>query len=294
MNTLELPAPAKLNLFLHITGRRADGYHDLQTVFQILDRCDTLEFSRLEYTGIRFTCSDPALQADDNLVLRAARLLEEELRPKRGALIHLEKILPMGGGVGGGSSDAATTLVGLNSLWNGDLTIEELARLGLALGADVPVFIKGFSAWAEGVGENLQVIDLPERWYLVLTPDCHVSTGEVFSHPELTRNTLPIKIAAFPFSGSKNDCEMLVSSLYLPVRRALNWLSGFGEARMTGTGASVFAAFETEAEAQQVLAQAELLNEADTGPGNVSAFVAKGVNESPLHPALRKVCQNLV
>lgn len=281
MTSLTLPAPAKLNLFLHITGRRPDGYHDLQTVFQLLDAGDELRFSLTGSDAVDFHCDDPTLASPDNLVMRAADLLRRETGSVRGTAIHLDKRLPAGGGVGGGSSDAATTLLALNTLWQCGLDLDDLARLGVQLGADVPVFIRGRSAWAQGIGESLQAIDLPERWYLVLTPSCHVSTAEIFSHPQLTRHTRPIKIPAFPFSGSKNDCELLVSRLYSPVKKALDWLSGFGETRLTGTGASLFAAFATETEARRVLdlvpAQA---------PAGSTAFVARGVNVSPVHQAL--------
>ena len=285
MSTLILPAPAKLNLFLHITGRRADGYHTLQTVFQLLDYGDTLTFNASNSAQINFTCNDPALEGANNLVVQAASLLLQKTGSARGADIRLDKRLPQGGGVGGGSSDAATTLLALNSLWQCGLGLDELAQLGLSLGADVPVFVHGRSAWAENVGESLQALDLPERWYIVLTPDCQVPTGEIFSHPQLTRNTYPIKIPAFPFSGSKNDCELLVQSLYPPVNRAMDWLSGFTEARMTGTGASVFANFDTKTEAQAVLDQ--VTQQADKVGTNIgSAFIARGVNFSPLHQAL--------
>jgi 4-diphosphocytidyl-2-C-methyl-D-erythritol kinase len=283
VESITLPAPAKLNLFLHITGQRDDGYHNLQTVFQLLDYGDTLTITPTDSKDIQFSCTMEELENSQNLVLRAAQLLFKETGGVSGAHILLKKVLPTGGGLGGGSSDAATTLLGLNRLWNCGLKPDELARLGLALGADVPVFVKGFSAWAEGVGELLQVIDIPERWYLVLTPDCPISTGEVFSHPQLTRHTPAIKIAGFPFSGSKNDCETLVCSLYPEVKKVLDWLPCIRETRMTGTGSSVFAAYETEQEARQALQQARI-----DLPGLKSAFVARGVNESPLHQALRK------
>ncbi|MDG2174610.1 MAG: 4-(cytidine 5'-diphospho)-2-C-methyl-D-erythritol kinase [Gammaproteobacteria bacterium] len=281
MNSFTLPAPAKLNLFLHITGRREDGYHTLQTVFQLLDHGDNLTFTINDSKEVSFSCNIVSLEGPHNLIMQAARLLEEETGVSRGTDIHLEKVLPEASGLGGGSSNAATTLIALNRLWDCKLETDDLARLGLALGADVPVFIKGKSAWAEGIGENLHVVAMPERWYLVLTPDCHVSTKAIFSHPELTRHTDPIKIPAFPFPGSRNDCQMLVSSLYSPVKKVLDWLSGFAEARMSGTGSSVFAAFETEQAAQQVL---DLVSE--QAPENTKAFVARGVNISPLHEAL--------
>jgi 4-diphosphocytidyl-2-C-methyl-D-erythritol kinase len=282
MTTLSLPAPAKLNLFLHILGRREDGYHRLQTVFQLLDYGDTLSFTLTDGQDLQFDCSQPALAGPDNLVVQAARALTAATGCQKGTRMFLDKRLPAGGGVGGGSSNAATTLVALNELWGCGLDTESLAAIGLGLGADVPVFIHGFSAWAEDLGETLQPVDLPERWYLVLTPDCHVSTREIFTHPQLTRDTHPLKIAAFPFPGSKNDCESLVRSLYSPVKKALDWLSGYVETRMTGTGASVFAAFETEAEARRVLALMPA-----QAPAGCSAFVARGVNLSPLHRQLQ-------
>lgn len=281
LTSLCLPAPAKLNLFLHITGRRSDGYHNLQTVFQLLDFGDNLTARLNDTREITFHCNNPALESPDNLVMQAANLLRQETGISHGTELTLEKRLPLGGGVGGGSSDAATALLALNALWGCSLDIEALAQLGLKLGADVPVFIRGRSSWAEDIGESLQPIELPERWYLVLTPDCEVSTKEIFSHPQLTRNTYPIKIAAFPFSGSKNDCQNLVSSLYPPVQQALDWLSGYAEARMTGTGASIFAAFASETEAQEVMQQVP-----EKAPGNITAFIARGVNTSPLHQAL--------
>ena len=288
MNSLTLPAPAKLNLLLHITGRRPDGYHTLQTVFQLLDYGDTLTFQINGTDKINFHCNNSQLENPDNLVMKAVQLLCQETGIKPGTDITLEKRLPLGGGVGGGSSDAATTLLALNHLWDCDLDTESLTELGLRLGADVPVFINGRSAWAENIGESLLPMDLPERWYLVLTPDYHVSTEEIFSHPQLTRNTYPIKIPAFPFPGSKNDCEMLVSSLYPPVKKALDWLSLYAEPRMTGTGASVFVSFEQKDEAQQVMDLVSKEFSPSQTTETYSAFVAGGVNISPLHKALKK------
>ena len=280
MLPLVWPAPAKLNLFLHITGRRADGYHTLQTVFQLLDYGDTLHF-RPSSTGweLHFTCSDPRLETQDNLVLKAARLLQETLPVPRGARIHLDKVLPAGGGLGGGSSDAATTLVALNRLWGAGLELDQLAALGLKLGADVPVFVHGFCAWAEGVGEELEPMALPEDWFLVVTPPVQVSTARVFGHPELTRGTAPLRIRAFPFSGGKNDCESVTCMLYPEVKSALEWLGAelgnkSAEARMSGTGASVFARFSSREQAAVVLARK---------PAGLTGFIARGTNVSPLH-----------
>lgn len=277
---LTLPAPAKLNLFLHITGRRADGYHLLQTVFQLLDYGDELRFSLRDDSQIRLSCDSTELATDDNLVLRAAYLLREHTGATQGADIELIKRIPTGAGLGGGSSDAATTLVALNTLWQCRLERGTLAALGLRLGADVPVFVHGKSAWAEGVGELLQPVTLPALYYLVLSPACHVSTATIFSHQQLTRDTRAIKMAAFLAGQSRNDCEMLVRTLYPEVNAALEWLSQFGKARMTGTGSSIFAAFDDEASARDVLRQ---LPTDQQGPlRSISGFVAKGVNESAL------------
>jgi 4-diphosphocytidyl-2-C-methyl-D-erythritol kinase len=278
---LTLPAPAKLNLFLHVTGRRADGYHTLQTLFQLLDVGDTLHFAARADDIITLTPELSGVAPEQNLVVRAARLLQNEalrrngIRP--GADIRLEKRLPMGGGIGGGSSDAATTLLGLNHLWRLGLPIDALARLGLQLGADVPVFVRGRTAWAEGVGEQLTPIDLPTRNYLILVPPCAVSTANIFSSDALTRHTVAITIAAFREQGGRNDCEPVVRKRHPEVAFALDWLSNFAPSRMTGTGACVFAAFDDRATAEKILAQR---------PAGYGGFVATGVNRSPLHEAL--------
>lgn len=272
---LVLPAPAKLNLFLHVTGRRPDGYHLLQTVFQLLDYGDELRLRA--GPELTLTCNHAELAGPDNLVLRAARVLQARAGISRGAAIHLHKRLPAGAGLGGGSSDAASTLLALNRLWDLNLPLQELAALGLQLGADVPVFVMGRSAWAEGVGERLLPLALPRRWFTVVTPSCHVATREIFSHRELTRNTPAIKIPAFPILGGKNDCEPVACRLYPQIREALDWLGQHGEARMTGTGASVFAAFGSEAEARDVLARL---------PGRWQGFVAGSVDTSPAHLTL--------
>ena len=279
-HVLTLPAPAKLNLFLHITGRRADGYHLLQTVFQLLDYGDELSFSLRDDDRIHFHCDNPELSGDDNLVLRAARLLREYCDCNQGINIELIKRIPAGAGLGGGSSDAATALVALNHLWQCQLPRQQLAEMALSLGADVPVFVNARSAWAEGVGERLTPVTLPSVYYLVLTPACHVSTSAIFSHQELTRDTRPIKMAAFLAGQSQNDCEMLVRKLYPEVNAALEWLGQFAPARMTGTGSSVFAGFYDEASARAVLAQ--LPTNAQGPLRNISGFVAKAINESVL------------
>jgi len=278
---LTLPAPAKLNLFLHVTGRRADGYHTLQTLFQLLDYGDTLHFSRRNDDVIALTPALAGVPVEQNLVVKAARLLQRHSGCRLGADIHLEKRLPMGGGIGGGSSDAATALLGLNALWQLGLSIDTLAQLGLQLGADVPVFVRGRSAWAEGVGEQLQPVDLTARNYLILVPPCAVSTASIFSSEALTRNTAAITIAAFREQGGRNDCEPVVRKLHPEVDFALDWLSQFASARMTGTGACVFAAFDDRATAEQLLAQR---------PAGYDGFVATGVNHSPLHMALNIDC----
>jgi 4-diphosphocytidyl-2-C-methyl-D-erythritol kinase len=281
---ITLPAPAKLNLFLHITGRRADGYHNLQTVFQLLDYSDELRFSLRSDDQLRFTCNDRSLDNTDNLVVRAARLLQgtlqETLQRPLGADIHLDKHIPAGAGLGGGSSDAATTLVALHRLWQGQLTRAALADLGLQLGADVPVFVMGHSAWAEGIGEDLTPVTLDPQYFLVLTPACHVATATIFSHQQLTRDSTAIKMCAFLAGQSRNDCEALVRKLYPAVDAALNWLSQFAPARMTGTGSSVFAAFSEEAQARAVLAQ--LPAESSGSLAGIRGFVAKGINASAL------------
>ncbi|MCC5826941.1 4-(cytidine 5'-diphospho)-2-C-methyl-D-erythritol kinase [Alkalimonas sp.] len=276
-HTLSLPAVAKLNLFLHITGRRADGYHELQSIFQLLDYGDTLHFSALPTEELTLSCNQAELVTDGNLVLKAARLLQRSTGYSLGAKIQLDKRLPMGGGLGGGSSDAATTLLALNHLWQLELNQQQLAELGLQLGADVPVFVQGHTAFAEGVGEHLTPIELPERWYLVATPDCHISTKEIFQHPDLPRNTAKINVDQLQDSDWRNDCEPLVSQLYPNVALTLQWLLEYAPSRMTGTGASVFAAFSDRLQAEAALRDL---------PSFCRGFVARGVNESPTLAAL--------
>jgi len=290
MPTLTLPAPAKLNLFLHVTGRRADGYHTLQTVFQLLDYGDTLHFESRDDDLIALYPELPGVPAQDNLIVRAARLLRDHAHCRRGARIQLEKRLPMGGGIGGGSSNAATALLALNHLWDLQLSLDELAALGLRLGADVPVFVRGRSAWAEGIGEHLQPVALPDSNYLILVPPCQISTAQIFSEKALTRNTSPITIAAFLGGGTfqeqeyghagqivRNDCEPVVKRLYPEVAFALDWLSQFRPARLTGTGACVFASFADRSDAENVLQRL---------PHNYRGFVARGLNISPVHRML--------
>ena len=266
---LTLLSPAKLNLFLHITGRRPDGYHLLQTLFQLLDWGDTLEFHSDRSGEVKLHAPGVDIPPEENLIMRAARLLQ---RDELGVTITLQKRIPEGGGLGGGSSNAATTLLALNHLWQVELDPVQLRDLGASLGADVPVFVGAHTAWAEGVGEILTPVELPQRWYLVLMPGCRISTAEIFSHRELTRNTSPIKIAAFFKGHSRNDCQELVRQLYPEVDKALKFLEKFGESRLTGTGACVFTSFEGEAQARAA---------ANEVPPQWQSIVARGVNSSP-------------
>jgi 4-diphosphocytidyl-2-C-methyl-D-erythritol kinase len=279
-DSLRLPAPAKLNLMLRIVGRRPDGYHLLQTVFQFLDVCDWIELRARGDGRIALNRPLPGVPEESDLTVRAARLLREWVgREDLGADIAVKKNLPMGGGLGGGSSDAATTLLGLNALWGLNAPPDELATMGLRLGADVPVFVRGFAAWAEGVGERLTPMpELPEPWYVVLKPDCHVATGAIFSAPDLTRDNKPIKIADFLAGQQENHCLPAVAARYAPVREALDALGGYSpEAKLTGTGACVFAAFEGRDAAERAR---RALSE------RWEALLAKGMNVSLLHRQL--------
>lgn len=275
---LTLPSPAKLNLFLHITGQREDGYHELQTIFQFVDYGDELSFESTEDGKITIEPAIEGVPLEDNLIYKAAKLVREKSISSKGVRIGLKKVLPMGGGLGGGSSNAATTLLAVNQLWQTGLSIDELAVAGLALGADVPVFVRGEACWAEGVGEKITPIkDLSENWFVVAVPDCHVDTKEIFSHKELTRDTQKCKISAALRGEGRNDCESVVCKLYEEVAKSLNLLNKFGPARMTGTGACCFLEVNSEEEANTVLAQL---------PADLKAFVARGINQSPLHTAL--------
>ncbi|MFT2185356.1 4-(cytidine 5'-diphospho)-2-C-methyl-D-erythritol kinase [Pseudomonas putida] len=280
MHKLTLPAPAKLNLWLHIIGRRADGYHELETVFQFLDHGDELSFALRDDGVIHLHTEIEAVPHDSNLIVRAARMLQAQSGTTLGADIWLTKVLPMGGGIGGGSSDAATTLLALAHLWQLDWDEDRLAALGLRLGADVPVFVRGHAAFAQGVGEQLTPVDPIEPWYVVLVPQVSVSTVEIFSHPQLTRDSLPLKMRPVPEGNSRNDCQPVVEQNYPEVRNALNLLGKFTEARLTGTGSCVFGAFPSKAEADKVLA---LLSATQTG------LVAKGSNISMLHRKLQSL-----
>ena len=273
------PSPAKLNLFLYITGQRADGYHNLQTLFQFLDYGDTLHIEPRTDGIIRLLNPVEGVADEDNLIVRAARLLMARARETgrlpdgSGADIGIDKRLPMGGGLGGGSSNAATTLVALNHLWQCGLTEDELAELGLRLGADVPVFVRGHAAFAEGVGEKLTPVSPAEKWYLVVHPGVHISTPDIFKDPELPRNTPVRSIETLLKCEFSNDCEVIARKRFRKVDEALLWLLEYAPSRLTGTGACVFAEFDTEFAARQVLEQV---------PAGQQGFVAQGVNLSPL------------
>ncbi|HBM9258799.1 TPA: 4-(cytidine 5'-diphospho)-2-C-methyl-D-erythritol kinase [Citrobacter freundii] len=277
------PSPAKLNLFLYITGQRADGYHTLQTLFQFLDYGDTIDIALRGDGEIRLLTPVEGVTHEDNLIVRAARLLmkvasESNRLPKgSGADISIDKRLPMGGGLGGGSSNAATVLVALNHLWQCELSIDELAALGLTLGADVPVFVRGHAAFAEGVGEILTPVEPEEKWYLVAHPGVSIPTPVIFNDPDLPRNTPKRSIKTLLKCEFGNDCEVIARKRFREVDAALSWLLEYAPSRLTGTGACVFAEFDTESRARQVLEQA---------PEWLKGFVAKGVNLSPLHRAL--------
>lgn len=293
--SLTLPAPGKLNLCLNITGRRDNGYHELQTVFQLISECDQLTFESAEHIEVVAT---QGILPEENLVYLAAKALvayvekiaartrsqtlqnkssaiggNRALAENRGVKITLQKNLPMGAGLGGGSSDAATTLVGLNYFWGLDLSIQELISIGRPLGADIPVFIQGESAWAEGIGDQLSPMMLPKRYYLVIRPNCFISTAEIFSHSQLTRDSAAITIARFLEVGSGNDCEAIARKLYPEVDQALIWLNQRGPAKMTGTGSCVFLDFETKHEAEAVKGEV---------PEKWQSFITEGLNQSPL------------
>ena len=280
---LSLPAPAKLNLMLHIVGRRADGYHLLETVFQFLDYADTLHFGARNDGQIILHSTIDGVAHDDNLIVRAARLLQTESQSRRGADIWLEKKLPIGGGIGGGSSNAATTLVGLNYLWDTQLSLEKLAELGLTIGADVPVFVLGRAAFAQGIGEKLEPIDLPEPWYLVAMPPVSISTAKIFSDPCLTRDTPVTNMRTVLKQSGHNDCQAVVEKRYPEVRNALILLNKFVEARLTGTGSCIFGGFPNEQLAAKVATQ---ISE------SLPSFVAQGANISMLHRALQNLAEH--
>jgi 4-diphosphocytidyl-2-C-methyl-D-erythritol kinase len=271
------PAPAKLNLFLHVNGRRPDGYHEIQTVFQIVDLADEIRFTPRADGEIRRVEGPAKVPARDDLCVRAARRLQEACRYDRGVDIRLTKRIPLEGGLGGGSSDAATTLVALNEIWGLRLAPSLLGELGLSLGADVPVFVRGETAWAEGIGERLTPLDLPPRHFAIVFPGVGIGTAEVFQAPELTRKTPKKTIRGFLKAGGRNDCEPVVTGRSPEVRRALAWLAKRGDARMTGTGSCVFAAFAERAAAEAAL---------EGLPPEWRGFVARGLGRSPLQERL--------
>ena len=283
------PAPAKLNLFLQITGRREDGYHNLQTVFQFLDVSDRLRFVVRDDGKIVRKTDNEGIKAEDDLVVKAARALQDATGTEKGADIYLQKILPLGGGVGGGSSDAATTLMVLNYMWETGLDVSALAQTGLSLGADVPVFIHGHAAFAQGVGEEIEEISPEESWYLIVQPEVHVSTSEIFDNSQLTRDCPAIRICDLQI-GTANEAQILdelgnvfepvVAQQYPEIAEVIQFLRKYSNARLTGTGACVFATFESKEAAQDVLAKL---------PDYWTAFVAKGLNRSPLQVKLAAV-----
>jgi 4-diphosphocytidyl-2-C-methyl-D-erythritol kinase len=271
------PAPAKLNLFLHVTGRRADGYHELQTLYQLIDLCDTVTLTVREDGQIERPLGPPGVPAEADLTVLAARALQSGTGTRLGVSLKVHKRIPVGAGLGGGSSDAATTLLALNQLWGCGLSMSELASLARPLGADVPVFVQGSSAWAEGVGERLTPVSLPAKWYVVVYPGVAVSTREVFQSPELTRNSPLITIRAFFESGGRNDCEPVVRSRVPQVAEALEWLARLAPARLTGTGSCVFSACGSASEAERLAARV---------PDRWMSFVARGLDTSPVHELL--------
>lgn len=273
MSAQHWPAPAKINHFLHIIGRRDDGYHLLQTVFQFLDLADELQVAVTGDGRIRCERNYDQVSEQEDLVVKAAKALQKLGDHSRGAEIRVNKKIPIGAGLGGGSSDAATTLVALNYLWEMGLSAARLAEIGLGLGADVPVFVHGFAAWAEGVGERLAPVELAENWYLLIRPNCHVATAEIFNAPGLTRNTPAITMRDFLKGDCRNDCVPVVRGAYPEVSAALDWLNERAEAKLSGTGAGLFAAFEEKGDALSVLAEL---------PGKWQGFIARGCNRSPL------------
>jgi len=274
------PAPAKINLFLHVTGRRDDGYHLLQTVFQFLDFYDVLDFEIHQDPRIHRVNDCPGVSSDEDLVVRAARALQAGSACHRGVAIRVEKNIPMQAGLGGGSSDAATTLLALNHLWDLDLPVAELADIGVKLGADVPVFLQGHAAFAEGIGEDLTPVDPAQDWYLIIWPNCRISTAEIFNCPELTRNTPPITIRDFLAGAGHNDCLPVVVKKYPQVAEVIDWLGKFSEAKMTGTGSTVFASFPDQESAEDVLSRI---------PSRWYGRVTRGQNRSSLLERLAQI-----
>lgn len=267
-----LKSPAKLNLMLHITSQRDDGYHNLQTVFQFIDLQDEMTFTQTA-NGIRRISGNEQVAEQDDLVIKAAKLLQKKSSTHKGVDISISKNIPMGGGLGGGSSNAATTLMALNKIWNLHLGQKELQQIGVQLGADVPVFIFGQNAWAEGVGDELKSLNLPESWFLIIHPQVFVSTGQIFSSKHLTRDCHPITIRAFLEGSGINVCQSVACELYPEIQKSLDWLNQFSPARMTGTGACIFAVFDSAEKANIVKSQI---------PEKWTGFVAKGLNSNPV------------
>ncbi|MEY8197625.1 MAG: 4-(cytidine 5'-diphospho)-2-C-methyl-D-erythritol kinase [Colwellia sp.] len=286
--TIEFPSPAKINLFLHIVGQRKDGYHNLETLFQFIDHSDTITLTATETPDIELLTPIEGVNNDDNLIIKAARLLKRKSNTALGVKISINKILPMGGGLGGGSSNAATVLVALNTLWQCQLSLSELSVIGLSLGADVPIFIHGFSAFAQGVGDDLTAAEPQESWYLISKPECSISTQQVFTAVDLPRNTKKLSLSALNTSDFinerfHNDCQTLVIKHYPEVAKLLAWLVEYAPSRMTGTGACVFTRFSSHQEARSL--QAKL-------PKGISSFVARGLNKSPLCSVIAKLSLN--
>ncbi|WKT00819.1 4-(cytidine 5'-diphospho)-2-C-methyl-D-erythritol kinase [Gallibacterium salpingitidis] len=279
---LRFPCPAKLNLFLYINQKRADGYHELQTLFQFLDYGDWLTITINNTGKIELTNPLEGVALEQNLIYRAAKMLQQATQSTLGASIHLEKHLPMGGGVGGGSSDAATTLVALNYLWQTQLSVDQLAELGLQLGADVPIFVHGKAAFAEGVGEKITYCQPPEKYYVVVKPNVAISTAKVFQDPNLPRQTPKKPLAVLLSENYTNDCEKVVRDHYPEVEQAIQWLVQYAPTRLTGTGACIFAEFDSQDRALAVFQQR---------PSDLTGFVAKGVNQSPLYLTLAEIQQ---
>ncbi|MGF1765395.1 4-(cytidine 5'-diphospho)-2-C-methyl-D-erythritol kinase [Aliivibrio kagoshimensis] len=279
LGTTVWPAPAKLNLFLYITGQRENGYHDLQTLFQFLDHSDQLTITANTSGEVTLLPEIEGVPTEHNLIWQAATLLQQHSHCRWGADIKLDKILPMGGGLGGGSSDAATALVALNLIWGLDLSVDTLASLGLALGADVPVFVRQTAAFAEGIGEEIVPAQPEEKWYLVIKPQVSISTADIFTHPQLTRNTPKRSLQQLLNEKYENDCEKIVRSIHPEVDHLLSWLLEYAPSRLTGTGACIFAEFLSKQDATELF---------QSLPDNVHGFIAQGVNTSPLQLAVKR------
>ena len=282
-STFTFLSPAKLNLFLHINGRRDDGYHELQTLFQFLDHGDTITFTVTDDNAINLLTPIDGVAFEDNLIVKAAKILLPFKERDLGISIAVDKVLPMGGGLGGGSSNAATVLLVLNELWKINLSIEKLAMLGLDLGADVPIFVRGFSAFAEGVGEKLVKTSPKEYWYLITKPDCNISTEQVFKDKDLPRNTAKLALDSIDVDACHNDCETVAIKHYPEVAKLLARLVEYAPSRMTGTGACIFTRFNTKKEA----CDTQLLL-----PKSIESFVAKGLNQSPVHEVIEEIAKS--